>query len=51
MHYFNSRNARDFATGVAFGTTRFRLTLPIFCEMPVPLPPMAEQTQIVAKME
>ena len=51
MHYFNSRIARDFATGVAFGTTRLRLTLPIFREMPVPLPPLAEQTRIVAEVE
>jgi type I restriction enzyme S subunit len=51
MHYFNSQIARDFATGVAFGTTRLRLTLPIFREMPVPLPPLAEQTRIVAEVE
>ena len=51
MHYFNSQTARDFATGVAFGTTRLRLTLPIFREMPVPLPPLAEQTRIVAEVE
>jgi type I restriction enzyme S subunit len=51
MHYFNSQTARDFATGVAFGTTRLRLTLPIFREMPVPLPPLAEQTRIMAEVE
>ena len=51
MHYFNSQTARDFATGVAFGTTRLRLTLPIFREMPVPLPPLAEQLRIVAEVE
>jgi type I restriction enzyme, S subunit len=51
MHYFNSQTARDFATGVAFGTTRLRLTLPIFREMPVPLPPLPEQTRIVAEVE
>jgi type I restriction enzyme, S subunit len=51
MHYFNSQTARDFATGVAFGTTRLRLTLPIFREMPVPLPPLAEQARIVAEVE
>ena len=51
MHYFNSQTARDFATGVAFGTTRSRLTLPIFREMPVPLPSLAEQTRIVAEVE
>lgn len=51
MHYFNSQTARDFATGVAFGTTRLRLTLPIFREMPVPLPPLAEQERIVEEVE
>ncbi len=51
MHYFNSRTARDFMTGVAFGTTRLRLTLPIFREMPIPLPPLPEQTRIVAEVE
>jgi type I restriction enzyme S subunit len=51
MHYFNSQTARDFATGVAFGTTRLRLTLPIFRAMPVPLPPLAEQARIIAEVE
>ena len=51
MHYFNSQTARDFATGVAFGTTRLRLTLPIFREMPVPLPPLVEQSRIVSEVE
>jgi type I restriction enzyme S subunit len=51
MHYFNSQTARDFASGAAFGTTRLRLTLPIFREMPVPLPSLAEQTRIVAEVE
>jgi len=51
MHYFNSEKARQFSTGVAFGMTRLRLTLPIFREMPVPLPPFAEQTRIVAEVE
>lgn len=51
MHYFNSQTARDFATGAAFGTTRLRLTIPIFRAMPVPLPPLAEQTRIVAEVE
>jgi type I restriction enzyme S subunit len=51
MHYMNSNIARRFATGVAFGTTRQRVTLPIFREMPVPLPPLSEQRQIVAEVE
>lgn len=51
MHYFNSENARRFSLGAAFGTTRLRLTIPIFRRMPVPLPPLAEQAQIVAEIE
>lgn len=51
MHYFNSAKARQFSTGIAFGTTRLRLTLSLFREMPVALPPLAEQTQIVAEVE
>lgn len=51
MHYLNSEIARRFATGAAFGTTRLRVTLPIFREMPVPLPPLAEQEQIVDEIE
>jgi type I restriction enzyme S subunit len=51
MHYFNSETARRFATGAAFGTTRLRLTIPIFRKMPVPLPPLVEQERIVAQIE
>lgn len=51
MHYFNSENARRFTTGAAFGTTRLRLTIPLFREMPVPLPPRAEQKRIVDEVE
>jgi type I restriction enzyme S subunit len=51
MDYLNSENARNFTSGVAFGTTRMRLTIPIFREMPVPLPPLIEQQRIVAEVE
>ncbi len=51
ISYFNSEIARRFTFGVAYGTTRMRLTLPIFRSMPVPLPPLAEQHQIVAEVE
>jgi type I restriction enzyme S subunit len=50
MHYFNSETGRRFSTGVAFGTTRLRLTLQLFREMPVPLPPISEQKKIVAEV-
>jgi len=51
MHYFNSEYARRFATGAAFGTTRQRLTLPLFKAMPVLLPPLAEQQRIVEEVD
>lgn len=51
MHFFNSETARRFATNAAFGTTRLRLTLPIFRRIPVPLPPLPEQKQIVSEIE
>jgi type I restriction enzyme S subunit len=51
MHYLNSQTARDFATGAAFGTTRSRLTLALFREMPIPYPPLAEQIRIAAEVE
>ncbi len=51
MYYFNSETAKRFATGAAFGTTRTRLTLPLFREMPVALPPLAEQHRIVTEVD
>jgi type I restriction enzyme S subunit len=51
MNYFNSIVARNFATGLAFGTTHLRLTVPIFRDLPVPLPPLLEQQQIVTEIE
>jgi type I restriction enzyme S subunit len=51
MHYFNSSTARRYSIGVAFGTTRLRLTLPIFRNMPVPLPSLREQQRIVEMVE
>jgi len=51
MYYFNSTVARSYSIGVAFGTTRLRLTLPIFRNMPIPLPSMREQQRIVEMVE
>lgn len=51
MHYFNSEGARRFGAASAFGTTRLRLTIPMFRQMPIPLPPLAEQHRIVAEVE
>jgi type I restriction enzyme S subunit len=51
MYYFNSEVAKRFATGAAFGTTRTRLTLPLFRAMPVVVPPRDEQERIVAEVD
>ena len=51
MYYFNSEPAMQIASGAAFGTTRTRLTIPIFQEMPVPLPPLGEQRRIVTEVD
>jgi len=51
MHFFNSETSRKNATNLAFGTTRLRLTLPIFRNLAVPLPSLDEQQQIVAEVE
>jgi hypothetical protein len=51
MYYFNCEVARGVTTGVAFGATRLRLTLPSFRGMPIRLPPIAEQQRIVEEVE
>ncbi len=51
MHYLNSFEARRFTSGAAFGTTRPRLTIPLFRELPVPLAPIDEQKQIAEEIE
>lgn len=51
MYYFNSEVAKRFATGAAFGTTRTRLTLPLFRAMPVVVPPRDQQERIVAEVD
>lgn len=51
MHYFNSGLAKRLTSGLAFGTTRLRLTLPLFKDLPVPLPPRLEQDAIVDEVD
>lgn len=51
MHFMNSDAARRVASGLAFGTTRLRLTIPLFRELWVPLPPLREQDRIVSEVE
>lgn len=45
--FLNQFNYNDFITG----TTRYKLTQSNMCKIPVPLPPLAEQGRIVAKIE
>ncbi|WP_437979401.1 restriction endonuclease subunit S [Sorangium sp. So ce295] len=51
MHYLNSDTARRVAFGVAFGTTRLRMTLPLFRTLPIPVPPLVEQNRIVSEID
>lgn len=51
MHYINSTVARRYMFGSAFGTTRLRLTLPLFRAMPIPIPPRAEQERIATAVD
>jgi len=51
MHYFNSEVARKFTFGIAYGTTRLRMTLPIFRNMPIAYPSLLEQKVIVQEIE
>lgn len=51
MHYINSTLARKYTFGAAFGTTRLRLTLAMFREMPIPVPPLGEQARIAEAID
>jgi type I restriction enzyme S subunit len=50
-YFLNSPVARRFATGDHHGMTRQRINLSNAKSMPVPLPPLAEQKRIVAKVD
>lgn len=51
MHYFNSSIANALTESAAFGSGRLRLTLPLFRTMPVPLPPLSIQREIVDDLD
>jgi type I restriction enzyme S subunit len=51
MYYFNSENSRKALKDIAFGSTRLRITIPIFKNLPVPFCDKKEQEQIVQELE
>ncbi|MCS6304772.1 MAG: restriction endonuclease subunit S [Nitrospira sp.] len=51
LHYLNSAVAQEFAAAHHHGMTLTRIGLGNFRQIPVPLPPFAEQQRIVAKVD
>jgi type I restriction enzyme S subunit len=49
--YFYLKSIRDLANSLATGTTFKELSGSAFAKLPIPLPPLAEQKRIVAKIE
>jgi type I restriction enzyme, S subunit len=51
MHYLNSRVAKRIMFGAAYGTTRPRVTIPMFRQLVVPVPPREEQLVLIDSIE
>jgi type I restriction enzyme S subunit len=51
MFFFNSPLCKDLVGQMAFGATRLRIDLTMFKNFPIPLPPRAEQQEIVRRVE
>jgi type I restriction enzyme S subunit len=51
MYFFNSSIAKDIIAEVSFGMTRLRIDLTMFKSMPIPVPTLKEQKEIVRRVE
>jgi type I restriction enzyme S subunit len=51
MHFFNSSNSKRIIEDLCFGVTRLRIDIAMFKTFPIPLPPRAEQIEIVRRVE
>jgi type I restriction enzyme S subunit len=51
MYFFNSETSRKALEDIAFGTTRPRITLPIFKKLRIPYCSKVKQQQIVEEIE
>jgi type I restriction enzyme S subunit len=51
MYYFNSRISQGVTRQLAFGVTRLRIDLSMFKHFPIPLPPLAEQSEVVRRVD
>ena len=51
MYFFNSAGCKKLIEQLAFGVTRLRIDLSMFKNFPIPLPSIAEQREIVSRVE
>jgi type I restriction enzyme, S subunit len=51
MHFFNAPASKRIVEGMCFGVTRLRIDLSLFKTFPIPMPPRAEQSEIVRRVE
>ncbi|WP_313224909.1 restriction endonuclease subunit S [Stutzerimonas nitrititolerans] len=51
MYFFNSLQCKELIKKLAFGATRLRIDIAMFKSFPIPLPPLAEQLEIVRRVE
>lgn len=51
MHFFNGPASKRIVEGMCFGVTRLRIDLSLFKTFPIPMPPRAEQSEIVRRVE